>query len=354
MTRLFASPVSISALGAEIWAQKLDSQITSPYPKLMDSLPSSISDRLAATRALLVLFGELPRGGYSKVRLHRRVLRKRYRIQALANHPDRAAVLGVDEAALVERFKRVQESYAYLGGLLGDSLSVVLPVMTRDETADYLQLFKSKKEVNKVKRNAAHSSYRGHRTAANAKKTPRPTAQKGSAKQASNNQADRKHDAESNRRASSEADQKAKAREPRRASTNEFIWRSKMPSRPLSFKQFLFYSGRITFAQLIAATAWQKEQRPRVGQIAKDWGMLTPIEVLHILGRKSRGELFCDAAVRVGVLTDIDRAAVLGKQKQMHKRSTSYFVQNNIISSDQVNALDAQVRRHNWTVNSSN
>ena len=109
-----------------------------------------------------------------------------------------------------------------------------------------------------------------------------------------------------------------------------------------------------TFAQLIAATAWQKAQRPRVGQIAKEWGMLTPIEVIDILGQRGRGELFCDAAVRVGVLSNVDREAVLSKQKRMQKRSTSYFVQHNIISPDQVNTLDAQVRQHNWSVGASN
>lgn len=319
----------------------------------MDANHFSTSDRLAVTRALLVLFGELPRGGHSKVRLHRSVLRKRYRIQALANHPDRAAVLGVDEDVLVERFKRVQEAYAYLGTLMGDCLSVDLPLMTREETADLLRLFKSPKEVEKVQ-GAAPASWRsGQRQPRGQRRGQGDTASRQEPRRAQSD-ADQRAKADGNTRAKSEADHRAKRREPRGANQNEFIWRSKMPSRQLSFKQFLFYSGRISFAQLIAATAWQKAQRPRVGQIAKEWGMLTPIEVIDILGQRGRGELFCDAAVRVGVLSNVDREAVLSKQKRMQKRSTSYFVQHNIISPDQVNTLDAQVRQHNWSVGASN
>lgn len=100
--------------------------------------------------------------------------------------------------------------------------------------------------------------------------------------------------------------------------------------------RYLHRRGLITLRQLISAVAWQRAQRPSVGQIAKAWGILTEEQVIAILKGKETGELFGDYAVRAGYMTPFQRLAVVGRQRVMQKPIGTYFVEQGILTEEQV------------------
>lgn len=107
--------------------------------------------------------------------------------------------------------------------------------------------------------------------------------------------------------------------------------------------------GLITLRQLIAAVAWQRAQRPAVGQIAKAWGILSDDQILEVLQAKTQGELFGDYAVRAGLMTPFQRLAVVGRQRVMQKPIGAYFVEQGILTEDQIEAEVQAMKSKNHT-----
>lgn len=114
--------------------------------------------------------------------------------------------------------------------------------------------------------------------------------------------------------------------------------------KSLILGRHLHRRGLITLRQLIAAVAWQRAQRPAVGQIAKTWGILDDDQIHAVLKEKAQGELFCDFAVRMGWMTPFQRLAVVGRQRVMQKPIGSYFVEQGILTEEQIEAEVSSLR----------
>ena len=108
------------------------------------------------------------------------------------------------------------------------------------------------------------------------------------------------------------------------------------------FGRFLLARGHITLQQLIDAVRWQRAQRPPVGRIAINWGILSATQVYEILSHKNPEDRFCDVAVRRGYMTGFQRLAVLGRQREMQKPIGSYFVEQGILSREEIEGLAAE------------
>ncbi len=108
--------------------------------------------------------------------------------------------------------------------------------------------------------------------------------------------------------------------------------------RTVVLGRHLHRRGLITLRQLIAAVAWQRAQRPAVGQIAKSWGILADDQVLDALREKEPGELFCDYAVRRGWMTPFQRLAIVGRQRVLQQPIGRYFVEQGILTEPQIEA----------------
>ena len=113
--------------------------------------------------------------------------------------------------------------------------------------------------------------------------------------------------------------------------------------RPM-FGRFLLARGHITLQQLIDAVRWQRAQRPPVGRIAMNWGILSANQVYEVLSDKKPQDRFCDVAVRKGFMTGYQRLAVLGRQREMQKPIGSYFVEHGILSRDEIEGLAAEAK----------
>jgi hypothetical protein len=130
----------------------------------------------------------------------------------------------------------------------------------------------------------------------------------------------------------------------------DHLSRAPLPQRTLLFAEFLYYSGRASWRNLVEAVAWQRRQRPSIGRIAVEWGHLSDDEVREILDRRRRDgaeEPFGEYARRQGFLSGGQLLALLGRQRRLQRRIGQFFVEIGIVGEQEIPTLDADLSRHN-------
>jgi len=120
-----------------------------------------------------------------------------------------------------------------------------------------------------------------------------------------------------------------------------------LPERRLKIGQFLYYSRLISWQTLIDAIVWQKKQRPLFGQIAKDWGYLTPSDIIRIIRHKKYHDRFGDYALRNGYLTPFQQMAIAGKQRICQPRIGGHFIRKGFVTESQMKVYRQKVFFHN-------
>jgi hypothetical protein len=124
-----------------------------------------------------------------------------------------------------------------------------------------------------------------------------------------------------------------------------------LPRRPLRFAEFLYYSGRVSWRNLVEAVAWQRRQRPAIGRIAVEWGHLSDEEVRQILERRRREgpatEPFGEYASRLGFITRAQLLALLGRQRRLQRRIGQFFIEAGLLQEGEVQSFDDDLNRHN-------
>ena len=234
--------------------------------------------------ACLVLFGPETTVSEEYLRyLRPSGLKSAYRKIALETHPDRAQTLGKRAAELNDRFTEVSLAYQKLNAAIKHD-----GILLADPPPDYRPSGVSK---------------------------PAPV-------------------------------QPAKKRKNRRKSGDHFF-NGTPPQRHLLFGQFLFYSGLVSWKTYIQALIWQRRQRPLIGQIALDWGLLTLPDIREILAARRLGEKFGESAVRQGYLKAYNLLALLGKQRRLQSRFGEYFVQEGRVTKEQIQAFCKMQANHN-------
>jgi hypothetical protein len=135
-----------------------------------------------------------------------------------------------------------------------------------------------------------------------------------------------------------------RATPPREPSPRETIFKDLLaPPRPL-LGRFLVQKGLITLSQLIQAVHWQRQQRPPVGRIAIDWGILSWKDVIDILREKESKTPFCSYSVRTGSMKAVQRIAILTKQRQMQQPIGHYFVEHGILTTRRLDEAAEEAR----------
>jgi hypothetical protein len=123
-----------------------------------------------------------------------------------------------------------------------------------------------------------------------------------------------------------------------------------IPRRKLLIGQFLYYSGLISWQTLVDAIVWQRRQRPRIGEIALEWKMLTDMDIQRILRWKSLNEKFGERAVLLGYLNRFELMALLGKQRSLKYPIGEYFVRHKILGANDMELMVRKHRTHNLEV----
>ena len=102
-----------------------------------------------------------------------------------------------------------------------------------------------------------------------------------------------------------------------RKSPSDRFYSGNVPKRELLIGQFLYYSGLISWKTLFDAVCWQRKQRPAIGKIALDWGILSPDNIKRILTERNYKEQFGDYALRNGLISHFKHLAIVGRQKKL-------------------------------------
>lgn len=308
-----------------------------------------------ALRAGRVLFGAgadvmFSGGGW------RDELKRAYKRRVLETHPDRAHALGRKESDLAREFRAVAEAYQ----LLQEAPDARLWLRARPQPAPWTPPAREAGEAAKARREAEarrrrHEAAREQEAARSAREARRAEQARGeeAARRAAAARARQEEQARRARQAEA-AGRAARARGapgPTHVDWRHVVKPRPMPRRRVRLAEFLYYSGRISWAAMVDAIAWQRRQRPAVGRIAVDYGFLTPLEVIDVIARRQRAGAhdvpFGEFALRLGLITPFERLAMVGRQARLQRPIGQYFVERGLVGEHEFEELRRQIVRHN-------
>lgn len=134
---------------------------------------------------------------------------------------------------------------------------------------------------------------------------------------------------------------------PQARTGDEAYFTGNVPFETLQIGQYLYYRGKIRFGTLIEALVWQRKQRPSIGDIALQWGWLDTEGLNKVSRSCERLRLFGEKAVELGVLTVFQVNTILLYQSSLQDRLGNYFVQNKILSQEELDQLAGELKDHN-------
>jgi hypothetical protein len=234
-----------------------------------------------------------------------------YRKRALETHPDRAKALGSFARDLNTEFIDVQQAY------------------------EKLLLFVEKNNGTTV----STSSFNDFQT----RQAPSYQSEEQSS-YTSSYQDTRQH---KGRQKKSPHEQKYTSK--RHKSHPDHFYTGSFPKGSLMIGQYLYYSGLISWQTLIEAICCQWRQRPKLGQIAIAWGLISSPDVIRILTVRNLNEKFGECALRVGYISNFDLLALVGKQRQLQRPLGEYFITSGILSATDIMNMATKQQLHNLT-----
>lgn len=120
-----------------------------------------------------------------------------------------------------------------------------------------------------------------------------------------------------------------------------------LPRRTLEIGLFLYYRKCIDYRLLMEALLWQRRQRPNLGDIAQRWGWLSEGDVRYILSARGQGRRFGERAVGLDFITPRQLNTLLYYQRSQQKKLGRYFVENAVLSHEEMEQLVREQREHN-------
>ncbi|MBT0663890.1 DnaJ domain-containing protein [Geobacter pelophilus] len=136
--------------------------------------------------------------------------------------------------------------------------------------------------------------------------------------------------------------------QPRKSTNDGHVYHhGPLPRRHLEIGRYLYYRGVISYQSLISALVWQRSQRPTLGRIARNWGLLTDEAVQAILSCKKFSGFFGEKAVRNGLLTEHQLSLLLTHQRSKQQKLGKYFIQSGYLTDREMEALILDMHKHN-------
>ena len=143
--------------------------------------------------------------------------------------------------------------------------------------------------------------------------------------------------------AAKDAGHHGKRRPSARATTGNRFYDGPLPRRPLPLGQFLYYSGIISWQSLMQAIIWQRSSRMRIGDLARQSGLLSKRHVQRVLRVGPASARFGERALRMGYLTPFQVLALLGQQKKRRVPIGRYFLREKLLTAP---ALARHLKAH--------
>lgn len=120
-----------------------------------------------------------------------------------------------------------------------------------------------------------------------------------------------------------------------------------VPTRRLLFGQFLYYSGKVSWRELVEAVLWQRALRPRLGELFVRLGMLSPEQVDTLLVARGKRSTLGARAVQEGLLDDRQLRRVVSLQQRLQRPLGGYFVEAGILRNAELRSLVRYQQLHN-------
>lgn len=130
----------------------------------------------------------------------------------------------------------------------------------------------------------------------------------------------------------------------------ESLYRGQLPRRHLLFGHFLYYSGLANWRTIARILTWQRTERPRLGELARRFGMCRQEEISSILNARKPCRHFGETAQMLGILTEHQVRVLLFQQQRMQKKFGAILVEKNLISKPELQELLDRFADHNVTV----
>lgn len=120
-----------------------------------------------------------------------------------------------------------------------------------------------------------------------------------------------------------------------------------IPAIPLEFGMYAYYSGKISYQDVIQSLIWQRRQRPPLGDIARQWGWLTGTQVRRILAHRGHSRRFGRKAIELKYLQPFQVKTLLTYQRSKQQKLGIYFIENGLMSQTEADQLASKLALHN-------
>lgn len=263
-------------------------------------------------------------------------LRSAYRKKAFATHPDRSQALGKNREKLDKCFKEMSTAYKRLDSIIqGEKKYIIkeeVPKKRKTRSASRSTPAKKAKAPKQAKAKKQTNSRKQTKSTSQTE-TTKPTKQKSTAGFSFMNSA--------KKACSTQMTLKAQA------TISDRYFTGNVPRRELLIGQFLYYSGLISWNALNQAIVWQRRQRPIIGKIALDWGILSAEDIQRIMKERSYKDHFGEYAHRNGYITKFQHLAIVGKQKNLQPPIGLYFIQHGLLGNCDIKKMIECLSTHN-------
>lgn len=130
-------------------------------------------------------------------------------------------------------------------------------------------------------------------------------------------------------------------------SPTENLYCGPLPQRQLLFGHFLYYSGLANWRTITRILAWQRCERPRLGELGHRFGMLRPADIASILREKAPLQSFGRTARDLGMLDEGQVRFLLHHQQRLQKKFGTILLEKNLVDQRELQDLLNQFERHN-------
>lgn len=129
--------------------------------------------------------------------------------------------------------------------------------------------------------------------------------------------------------------------------SHERYYSGVFPTYPVKFGQFLYFSGVISWQDLVRGMRWQREQRPAFGELAVMWGWLCEKDVRAIRAATDIPGVFGERATALGLLTEKQANFLARHQHHSQPRLGEYFIRNRLLTERDVKDWLRKLECHN-------
>lgn len=127
----------------------------------------------------------------------------------------------------------------------------------------------------------------------------------------------------------------------------EQYYQGPFPTIELKLGLYLYYRGVVSYQAVVRALIWQRDQRPPLGDFARQWGWLSETDVSVVLAATEIVGSFGERAVALGLLTQSQLNLILLHQRSRQQMIGRYFVEQGLVSELALREHLRGMNRHN-------